>query len=227
MCLLIKILETEAIIDRSWLLLHTEQTVRQHGIGHYICGWLHGDMILVLENKNHLSENQFNAGAVKLSQELAASISEHHSGLKYSIGIGKHHIGSHQISRSFTEALKAINLGNSLESGKRMYSFIEMEAFSLLQYSPLEVLEEFVSSCLSPLLEHDQTHSTELVHTLDVFLHSLLRPAETARVLGIHRNTVHFRLKCIKEILENELNDSAYLFKLQLALHAMRLLKKT
>ncbi|TCN27409.1 PucR family transcriptional regulator [Mesobacillus foraminis] len=227
MCILLKLFGHGGKIGRSQLLLHTEQMVCHLGIGNSIYGWVHSDMILILENKNQINENQINAKAYRLSEELDEFILEQYPGIKHSIGIGNHHIGIDQITRSFSEASKAIHIGNCVETGKRMFSFKEMEAISLLQYSPPEVLEDYVFRCLSPLLVHDQTHNTELVRTLDVFLHSLLRPAETARALGIHRNTVHFRLNCIKDILENDLIESAYLFRLQLALYAMKLLGKT
>lgn len=120
-------------------------------------------------------------------------------------------------------AIKKFESGDQISLSKEEYQ--KVEVFTILQYTPKKVLEDFIYIQLGPLLQHDEMSKSELVHTLDVYLHSNLRPAESARILGVHRNTMHFRIKSIKEILKNDLNQGEQLFMLQLALYAKRLLK--
>lgn len=225
-CLSLKTLQADSLFDKALLLQLIKKVLKQNEIDQYVAGWMKDDVLILLENKNNMADKEFNEKVYSIAEKLAAVISEQLSGLKFILGIGNHLIGINHVHKTCNEAVKTANLGNILQLGKDIYTFNEIEAFTILQHAPNHVLEEFVSSNLSPLVDHDTAYNSDLVHTLDVYLQCLLRPAEAARVLGVHRNTIHFRIRCIKDIIKNDLTDAACLFKLQLALYTRRLLKK-
>lgn len=68
-------------------------------------------------------------------------------------------------------------------------------------------LEQFVDSCLGPLLYYDRVQHTDLCHTLRVLLDDGLAIAEAARHLHVTRQTVYYRLNRISELLGKDLND--------------------
>ena len=65
------------------------------------------------------------------------------------------------------------------------------------------------SAMLAPLLAYDQKHDSELVRTLDVFLSSAGQWATCASALGIHVNTVRYRLGRIEKLTGRVLNSMA------------------
>lgn len=106
----------------------------------------------------------------------------------------------------------------AVQSEETMEEEKEIEIYSLLRYIPKDVLENYYTHLLSPLIEYDQLNHSDFIKTLSVYLNSCLKPTETAHTLGIHRNTVHQRLPKIKELLGMDFNNGENIFKLQLAL---------
>lgn len=82
---------------------------------------------------------------------------------------------------------------------------------------------DIVTGNLAPLKDHDDETQSDLIKTLEAYLQCNLRPAETARIMGVHRNTIHFRIKSIKKRLGMDLSNDD-LFTIKLALYAKRLL---
>jgi len=69
--------------------------------------------------------------------------------------------------------------------------------------------QRFVELTIGPLLEHDARRGTSMVETLRCYLANGQRHADTARVLGIHPNTLYQRLSRLDAILgKGWLHDS-------------------
>lgn len=83
-------------------------------------------------------------------------------------------------------------------------------------------LELFVEEQLGPLLEHDARRGQELVTTLDAYLEHGLSKAQTARALGIRRQTVYARIARI-EAAVGDVSRRDRRTSLELALVAWRL----
>ena len=93
----------------------------------------------------------------------------------------------------------------------------------LLGHNGPTELEAFVERLIGPVLAYDRHRGTELVETLDAWFASGGRPAETARRLQVHANTVVQRLERITTLLGEELRDPARSLDLQVALRLWRL----
>ncbi len=84
-------------------------------------------------------------------------------------------------------------------------------------------LDAFISTMIGPVLEYDGRRGTELVETMDAWFASGTRPAETAKTLHIHPNTVAQRLDRIARLLGEDWRDPAKALDLQMALRLWRL----
>lgn len=85
-------------------------------------------------------------------------------------------------------------------------------------------LTGFVREQIGPLLDHDAEHGTDLVRTLDTYLQQGLGKTETAKALGIRRQTLYNRLDRISVVLGRDAFDGhESRTALGLALHAWRL----
>lgn len=182
-------------------------------------------LVIIFQNQNSVGTTEIYGMTAYLAQQIISTLSLQIPELPCVIGIGNYHEGKNRLTKSYEQSVKSIEVGKRLGSEKAVYCFNELEPLILLQYAPTTLLADFVSSNLRPLLEHDTLADTDLVNTLEVFLQSNLGPSEAARRMNVHRNTIHSRIKSIKEILNTDLSSDKNLFNLQLALHARHLLK--
>ena len=94
----------------------------------------------------------------------------------------------------------------------------------LLRASSRSDLETFAQRTLGPLLDHDRRHDGELVATLRAYLETGGVQRQVAARRFIHVNTVVYRLRRIRELLDLDVADPAAVFDLTLAFRVMDLI---
>ena len=98
--------------------------------------------------------------------------------------------------------------------------FDELGLFQILfSTSDPGIMEAFWQRRLGELAGHDLAHDSDYLNTLKHYLLSDCSLLDTASRMHTHRNTVIYRLRKIKEILNSELNNSAEKFDLLLAFY--------
>lgn len=128
------------------------------------------------------------------------------------------------LPRAFEEAIAADRLSPP-GPGVRVQLYDELVLHRLL--SPLvggPELTTFVEGELGDLIAYDEEHTTELVQTLDAFLHANGNKIATAQMLFLHRRSIYYRLDRIEEILCCSLDSPERRGRLYLALRARELL---
>jgi DNA-binding PucR family transcriptional regulator len=90
----------------------------------------------------------------------------------------------------------------------------------------LPELEKFVRQWLGGLADYDAVRGTQLVLTLAEYLEHEGSYEATAATLAVHRNTVKYRLRRIRELTGYDLSLPDTLFHLQLATRAWRTLRE-
>ncbi len=93
----------------------------------------------------------------------------------------------------------------------------------LLGQNGPDELAAFITSMVGPVLAYDERRGTELVATLEAWFASGARPAETAKQLHVHPNTVAQRLDRVSTLLGDDWRDPARGLDVQLALRLWRL----
>jgi DNA-binding PucR family transcriptional regulator len=140
-----------------------------------------------------------------------------------SVGRSATHAGPEGIQQAQEEAVRALALGERLRGPGFVTAYGEVFALDyaerLIEDDRLGGVYEQV---LSRLGAFDQAERADLVPTLDMFLASGCSPQRTASAMGIHRNTVLYRLKRIEELADLNLTDTEARFYIQLALRAHR-----
>ncbi len=84
-------------------------------------------------------------------------------------------------------------------------------------------LAAFKSSLLGELDKYDQRRGSELISTLEAYLRAGGALSEAAEQLGIHRNTLSYRLQRISELTGRDLSDPGERLLLHLAVLSLRL----
>jgi sugar diacid utilization regulator len=78
-------------------------------------------------------------------------------------------------------------------------------------------IEAFMNQQLGPLIDYDRQHHASLVLTLARYFDSGCNYDEAAAALSVHRNTLKYRLKRIRDVLGQDPNDGSARLDLHLA----------
>jgi len=78
-------------------------------------------------------------------------------------------------------------------------------------------IEAFMREQLGTLLDYDKRHRSDLLVTLAQYFDSGCNVDQAAAALSVHRNTLKYRLKRIRELLGQDLNDGPTRTNLHLA----------
>jgi DNA-binding PucR family transcriptional regulator len=104
--------------------------------------------------------------------------------------------------------------------------FSELGVYQLLATSrDVSAVEDFVQQWLGRLTDYDTVHGTQLVLTLSEFLDHGGSYNASATALSVHRNTLKYRLRRIKDVSGYDLSVPDTVFNLQLATRAWRTLQ--
>ncbi|WP_156722568.1 helix-turn-helix domain-containing protein [Streptomyces apocyni] len=108
-----------------------------------------------------------------------------------------------------------------LPGGEVLFCTEHTEALVLLQ--PEELIDDLARRCLAPLTHCGPAHGRRLAETLLAWLETRGGAPEVAARLGVHPQTVRYRLRQIRELWGDEVDDPDRRFELELVLRAQRL----
>jgi len=144
-----------------------------------------------------------------------------------SIGIGQIYNKLSDIPSSFQEAEHALSIGSRLRKKDCALFYEDLGPYNLFANIVNErELYNYYLQTVSPLIEYDMNHKSELVTTFEVFLACNSAIKETAQTLYVHRHTLKYRLNRIYEITGLAPDQFQDQFQLQLGLIVARLLSK-
>ncbi len=99
-------------------------------------------------------------------------------------------------------------------------NFDDLGFFQILfSSSDPKMLKDIYQNSLGRLEQFDGAHGSDYTDTLRIFLLSDCNLLETASKMHIHRNTIIYRIKKIKELLGTELDNSKIKFDLLMAFY--------
>jgi sugar diacid utilization regulator len=131
------------------------------------------------------------------------------------VGIGLMNQGARGWATSMEEAFRALDQGPRLAPLRTVFPFSAM----VLNESVLR--SDNALRYLDAMMER-LTHDTELLTTLAVFFDGGQHRKQASEQLGIHPNTLNYRLGRIEEILGGTFDDAAWLSRLHVALTLRR-----
>jgi hypothetical protein len=138
-------------------------------------------------------------------------------------GIGCAAVGIAGIAQSVIEASRILDVATILKRSGLVRSD-DLGVYAML-LDPRRARDLLVQarSLLAPLLAYDEAHGKVLVATLEAFLDAQGRPQDAARRLGIHVNSIHYRMQRVAELLQRTLDDPESRLQLHLACRVLRL----
>lgn len=144
------------------------------------------------------------------------------------LGVGQYYNNIRDISKSYSEARTAINLGYSLQWFDRILFYNHLGLYRLL--APImntPEAGELYSRYIQPLLVYDEKYHGELVQTLDMLLQCGWNLKDTAENLYLHYNSIKYRYGKICKVLELDLSEHENRSLLEVAFKVYQLSRQT
>jgi DNA-binding PucR family transcriptional regulator len=142
-----------------------------------------------------------------------------------SVGIGNLAGSVNELARSHVEARQALRLARRAGRGSRVTSYRSLGAFRLLlEVQSPEALRGFVDEVLGPLLKYAESRETPLLETLEALAAARWVRRGAARALGIHINSMGYRIERIQSLTSLSLNDPETRVAIAIALRARAML---
>ena len=142
-----------------------------------------------------------------------------------SVGVGNLATSVAELARSHVEARQALRLTRRAGGRGRVSSYRSLGAFRLLlEVQSPEALRRFVEELLGPLLQYAQSRDTPLLETLEALSAARWVRRAAARQLGIHINSMSYRVERIQALTGVSLDDPETRVAISIALRARAML---
>ena len=139
------------------------------------------------------------------------------AGIPAKVGYGGRYSNTTGIRWSYFEALE------SLRHGERVNVPTKLSLTSLLLAARDVPLQDLAAEALGPIQDFDSSHDSGLLRTLREYLNRDGSVGAVAEALGLHRNTVRYRMQQIAELSGYDPNVTSDRVQLWIALSALEL----
>jgi len=159
-------------------------------------------------------------------QRFHAGVIAELRGTRCSIGVGGRCDGVAEFPRSYRESQLALRIQRAAGGGEQVTVYDDLGVYQVLaKQTDMSAMESFARDWLGPLIDYDAVHGAQLVTTLSEYLDSGGSYDTSATALSVHRSTLKYRLRRIREVSGYDLGVPDTQFNLQLATRAWRTLQ--
>ena len=142
-----------------------------------------------------------------------------------SVGIGNVAKSVAELARSHVEARQALRLSRRAGTRGHVTSYRALGAFRLLlEVQSPDALRAFVGEVLGPLLKYAESRETPLLETLEALAGARWVRRAAARTLGIHINSMSYRIERIESLTGLSLDDPETRVAVAIAVRARAML---
>lgn len=155
----------------------------------------------------------------------ARTIAELHGG-HCRIGVGGRCRELDEFPHSYREAEVALRVQKTARGSEQVTIFDDLGVYKVLATAnDMSAMERFVAEWLGGLIDYDGIHGTQLVLTLSKYLDCGGNYDASALALSVHRSTLKYRLRRIREVSGHDIGHPDAQFNLQVATRAWRTLQ--
>jgi sugar diacid utilization regulator len=156
----------------------------------------------------------------QLHQRLTTSHPTSHG----AISTGRPYPHPHQLPKSYAEAQKALHIQENSNHPHGITTFNDLGFYRILANTENQQdINDFIQEWLGPLIRYDSTHRYDLVTTLWQYYENGGNYDATAHALLIHRSTLRYRLRRIRELTGHDLSDVSTRLNLHIATRAWQI----
>lgn len=129
------------------------------------------------------------------------------------VAIGRYHTGVQGLSKSYRDASFALELGKRLHASEGVHCLDTLGVAAFVGVSDERTKSDLARHLLAPIVSEGN-----LVETLETFFEKNCSPTPTAAQLGIHRNTLGYRLERIAQLVGLDPRNFEHAVQLRAAL---------
>ncbi|MGN1340575.1 MAG: PucR family transcriptional regulator [Oscillospiraceae bacterium] len=145
--------------------------------------------------------------AQRLAEQLAAAVADNSAEpIRVHVGISGIGLGFDGIHTCYHEAISAMRLASMKKCTVMHYHDIGVYKL-LFGVESSRILSDYVDSTIGTLLDYDAKNSTDYAGLLRCYFENDCSVKEVADIFGVHRNTVNYKLKQIRELLGSSFSD--------------------
>lgn len=139
-------------------------------------------------------------------------------GITLRIGVGNSKAYLDEVKKSRNEASAALRAAEVSGLKGKIFFYRDQGIYTLLSHvDDTRILDTYVEEKLGKLLQADELNDGNLSETLENYLNCSCNVKKTAEEMFLHRNTLNYRLKKIREILGCDLENLDTCLELKLA----------
>lgn len=124
----------------------------------------------------------------------------------FRVGISNKLEGLRALPRCYRQCVSALSAGRLMQRRVSLYDDIGIYKL-LFGVDDRSVLKDYADKTLGALVKFDNSNDSDYVPTLKVYLECSGSVLRTAERLGVHRNTVNYKLKGVRDILGITLDE--------------------
>ncbi len=199
--------QSEIIFTRNWFSnLFREVSVTQYE-----------DFIIVIFNPR-LKSNRFS----EVRERFDGFLEEQ----ELMLGISREFLTLPEMKTAYDQAFIAIRSGLKEDENRRVFfynDYVLPHIFSTLKAN-LD-LKKICRPEILMLIEYDENNNTRYVEFLKNYLKYVHSPVNLSKALGVHRNTLYYRINKIEELTGVSLSDAKVLFEMYLTFEVLKYLE--
>lgn len=139
-------------------------------------------------------------------------------GINLRIGVGNSKAYLDEVKNSRNEASSALRAAEVSGLKGQIFFYRDQGLYTLLSHvDDSRILDTYVEEKIGKLLQADELNDGNLSETLENYLNCSCNAKKTAEEMFLHRNTLNYRLKKIREILGCDLENLDVCLELKLA----------
>ncbi len=159
-------------------------------------------------------------------ERLCARIVAESHGERCRIGVGGRCRELDEFPHSCREAELALRIQQTARGSEHVTVFDDLGVYKVLATAKdTSAMERFVNEWLGSLIDYDSVHGTQLVLTLSEYLECGGNYDASALALSVHRSTLKYRLRRIRQVSGYDIGLPDVQFNLQVATRAWRTLQ--
>lgn len=176
-------------------------------------------LYMILSNKLTVFLPLHDAGQTEavLRKSLQA-FSAGNDNIYFSVGCGKFYENICDYKKSYREAL---HCHKALQSGTTQILFYENLGILKLCFdtSSPELITEYISGLLQPILTYDRENNTQMFSTLKTYISENFNATRASQQLYVHRNTMIQRIAKLEELLGTDFENADFRRELSVAVY--------
>lgn len=151
------------------------------------------------------------------------ALEEAFAGTKVAAGISSVFLDPRRTPSYIEEARRALRTGRDLDPNLRVFPFARYRLLDMVE-SVLDrkTLYSYRYPPLMHVIDQDKKNNAHLAYTLYEYLQDPAHPADVAKKLFIHKNTLYYRLDKIREIMGRDFRDAETISCIQMTFHVLR-----